>query len=403
MAKTVSEEYVDATLRRAINIRRYTAAQQRELLKLLEKADAELTAVLRTRLATFVGKTPDFTTKRYKALLDEIRKARTDALKAYKDTTRSSLQSLARDEHDAELAILKAVIPFEVSFAAADALRLRAIATSQPFQGRFLKDWFEGLERADRARIQQQLQLGLIQGDSVDQIVRRFVGTRAAGYTDGVMAVTRRDAIAIARTAINHVSNEARAMVWDENEGFFDAEVWTSVLDGRTTASCRARDGLANPVGDNPLPEELQPLVPAGIRPPGHFQCRSIMVAYINGLGLLGNRPTITDTRTRRAREIDFRKEARQSKQSIKDVRAQWAAENIGRVSAPTSYQEWLSGQPAAFQDSVLGKAKGKLFRSGGLKLDQFVDKAGNELTLAQLRQSDPAAFVRAGLDPNTP
>ena len=74
--------------------------------------------------------------------------------------------------------------------------------------------------------------------------------------------------------------------------------------------------------------------------------------------------------------------------------------ELIGNVPQHVTYQEWLSRQSASFQDEVLGKAKGKLFRLGKLPLDRFVDREGRELTLHQLAQLEREAFVRAGLNP---
>ena len=42
--------------------------------------------------------------------------------------------------------------------------------------------------------------------------------------------------------------------------------------------------------------------------------------------------------------------------------------------------QGWLGRQSAAFQDDVLGRTRGLLFRKGGLRLDRFVNRAGDEL-----------------------
>lgn len=78
--------------------------------------------------------------------------------------------------------------------------------------------------------------------------------------------------------------------------------------------------------------------------------------------------------------------------------RKAWAAENIGQVPAATTYQEWLTKQPTAFQDQVLGPKRGALFRKGELTLTQFVDRFGNSLTLEQLKELYPAAWARAGL-----
>jgi hypothetical protein len=69
-------------------------------------------------------------------------------------------------------------------------------------------------------------------------------------------------------------------------------------------------------------------------------------------------------------------------------------------VPAATSYQEWLKRQSKEFQEDVLGKTKARLFRDGKLPLDKFVNRLGDELTLAELAGMHSAAFKAAGLDP---
>jgi hypothetical protein len=397
---TFNEEYRDAALRHQIDLRRYSAGLNRRVARLLEEADRDLTEKLRTRLARFEGRELDFTGERWKALLTDIRGARAAALQQYKELVRSELGALAVVEGQAELDMLQSSIALELGFAAVTADQLRAIVSSKPFQGRFLRDWFSTLESADQARLTQALQLGMTNGEPVDDIVRRVVGTRKNNYTDGILSIARRDAQAIVRTAVNHVSNTARGYVWDANSDIIAAKVWVSTLDGRTSAVCRARDGHGTPVGGGELPPDIPPLIPANAKPPAHINCRSVMVAYIDGVGLLGNRPAVVDTRTRAKREIDFRRMAKESGKSIQDVRKDWALSNVGQVPATTTYQDFLKRQSASFQDEVLGRTKGKLFREGGLNVDQFVDRAGNELTLAQLADRKPEAFRAAGLDP---
>lgn len=399
---TSNEEYRDGALRHQIGLRRYSAGVARRINDLLAAADAELSILLRTRLTRFEGMDIDFTGDRWTQLLDDIRAARAELMSSYRDNLRPELSTLAVQEAAQELALLSAAIPIEVSFASVSADQLRAIATSRPFQGRFLKDWFQTLERADQIRLTQAIQLGMVEGEPVDNIVRRIVGTKANMFTDGILSVTRREAQAIARTAINHISNTAREYVWEENAEVITARIWHSTLDGRTSAICRARDGRAAPVGDSELPPGLKPLTPRDARPPAHMNCRSVMVAYIDGVGLIGNRPFVTDTRTPEAREIDFRAIARETGKDIRDVKKDWAARNIGRVPAQTTYEEFLRRQAPEFQDAVLGKTKGLLFRKGELTVSEFVDRSGNELTLSELAASRPEAFKLAGLDPNT-
>jgi SPP1 gp7 family putative phage head morphogenesis protein len=398
---TTNEEYRDAALRHQIGLRRYTAGLMKRIAALLEEADADLVRQLRERLAKFEGKPIDFTGERWKALITDLRGSRAVVLQAYKEMARGELYSLTTMEAERETTIIKTSVPFDLELAAVAADHLRAIVSARPFQGRLLKDWFAELESNDQRRLISAVQLGMVQGEPVDDIVRRVIGTRANQYADGILSITRRDANAIVRTAVNHVSNSARAAVWDANDDIITARIWSSTLDGRTSPVCRARDGHGSPVGDNELPPGIKPLIPRDARPPAHINCRSTMIAYIDGIGLVGRRPTVVDTRTRAKREVDFRKIAKQSGMSIQDVRAVWARRVVGGVPATTTYQDFLSRQAASFQDEVLGKAKGRLFRSGGLTLDQFVDRAGNELSLGQLAATRPEAFIRAGLDPD--
>ena len=67
-------------------------------------------------------------------------------------------------------------------------------------------------------------------------------------------------------------------------------------------------------------------------------------------------------------------------------------------VQQKTTYESWLRRQSAGFQDDVLGKTKGRLFRRGKLELDKFVDASGKTLTLNQLRKMEPEVFNRLKL-----
>lgn len=385
-----NDEYWDASLRHQIGLRRYGSGLTKRVARLLEEADRELTAMLRERLQRFEGKPVDFTSARWMALIDDIKAARAVAMKEYRQLSREELQTLGAMEGAREISLLTSAIPIEVSFAAVAVDQLRAIATSQPFQGRLLREWFQRLEAKDQAELKRVIQLGMTDGEPIDDIVRRVIGTRKKGYTDGVLSVTRRDAQAIVRTAVNHVSNTARNYVWEANSDIITARIWSSTLDGRTSAICRARDGKGTPTPGNTLPEGVLPLKPVNAKPPAHINCRSVMIGYIDGIGLVGKRPYVTDTRNRRRREIDFRKMAREQGRSIQDIRRDWAAENIGRVPADTTYEDFLRRQPATFQNEVLGVQKAKWFREGKLSLSEYVDRNGNEFTIQELLRSNP-------------
>jgi hypothetical protein len=69
-----------------------------------------------------------------------------------------------------------------------------------------------------------------------------------------------------------------------------------------------------------------------------------------------------------------------------------------GQVAGDLTYNNWLKSQSAEAQDHVLGKAKGKLFRQGGMSMDKFVDTTGHIYTLEELRRKDKALFTRLGI-----
>lgn len=407
---TANQDLFDAALRHQVALRRYSAGVLKRIKRLLEEADRDLAERLRLRLGRAIAD-GDPTGERLKALLADVRAMREAVHAQLRDLARGELDELAVLEGEWEHAIMSAAVPVELVVATAPLGRLKALVTSRPFQGRFLREWFSGLARQEQEALQQALRLGMANGETLDDIVRRVVGTRANKYADGILSTTRRNAEAVMRTAINHVSNAARAEVWDANADIIYALRWTATLDGRTSAVCRARDGDLAMQGGNPLPKGAQVLSPPDVRPPAHINCRSVMVAIFSPEGILGDRPFVRDTRGRNAREVDFRAQAKaqagdawkgmstaERNAAVRRQRDAWGEANIGQVPSATTYQEWMGRQDAAFQNEVLGVTKAQLFRGGKLTLDDFVDRAGRELTLDELRRRFPRAFESGGV-----
>lgn len=397
---SANENLFDASVRHQVGIRRFGAGEVLAILAILESADQDLARLLRRELSksrlTVVERR--FVNKRIGQILTVVFEARSETMRQVRKRLRSGLIGLAPSEAAFEQRLFRAAIPIDVTLNDPSLARLRAVVTSEPFDGRLLRQWNRSLALADRARLRTAITLGVTQQETIPQIVGRVAGTRARGFRDGVLAITRRNAEAVVRTAVNHVSNRARETFWDQNTELIQGLRWTATLDGSTTPICRARDGKVASIGGKPVPEEFDPLSPDAARPPAHVGCRSIMVAVLSPEGVVGKRPFVTDTRRGVQREVDFKKMAREQGRPIADVRREWARRNIGQVPAETTYGQWLNRQSAKFQDQVLGKTRGRLFRRGGLEVEQFVDRLGNELTLAQLARLRPGAFADAGV-----
>jgi SPP1 gp7 family putative phage head morphogenesis protein len=215
-----------------------------------------------------------------------------------------------------------------------------------------------------------EIRQGLVFSETPTEIGRRIFGTRALGGTDGTREITRRGAQTLSQTAMSAISNASRQEFYKKNRAI-RREQYVATLDSRTTPVCQALDGDVFPKGEGPIP-------------PLHLNCRSIRVPVIDGRKL-GKRPAVAATQ-------------KQLKGLRGPARTRAIDKLVGTVPSDTTYQRWLGGQTAGFQDEVLGPARGRLFRSGELDLKQFVDNSGDRLTLRQLYDRDPGAFQRANV-----
>lgn len=273
---------------------------------------------------------------------------------------------------------------------------LKALITHHPFEGQTMRQWATQLARDDLKRIAQEIKIGIVQGEPTPEIARRVVGSVNQRGKDGVTEITRRAATSITRTAVNSYSNAAKREFFKANADVFEMEIYVATLDSRTTPVCRANDGKQFPIGKGPIP-------------PLHWNCRSFRVAQIHGEAI-GSRPAKAVTNAQLLREyaakagikpVGNRASLPRGHKGAFDTFSRGRIRELtGVIDAKITYQVWLERQPSSFVVDVLGPTRAKLFRDGNLKLDRFVNRRGDELTLSQLARRDKAAFVAAGLDP---
>lgn len=350
---SVNDDLADALTRHQVGLHRLSNATVRKVLALLDKVTARIVA----RLA---GEMSDMSRARQAQLLDDlgamIKSAHVDAF----GQLRIDLDLLADYEADYQGDLFGRVLPVEWNVVRPSADQIIAAVNARPFQGKLLNEWYSDIADAAKERLRGTIRMGITEGRTIDQMVREVRGTRAGGFKDGILEVGRRQAEAVVRTATAHTANVARERVYERNSGLIKGVQWHSTLDGRTTAICRGRDGVIYPVGEGP-------------RPPAHWNCRSSAIPVVKSLRELG--------------------------MAARDLPQSTRASMNGQVAGDLNYSDWLRKQDAAFQETVLGKSKAKLFRDGGLSLDRFIDRAGNELTLEQLKRSEATAWTKAALN----
>ena len=358
---TVNEALLGAAITHEVGVQRYAAGLRNRIVGILNAADADIESKILTRYAAIAKRGIDIgpaTTKRLEQIRAEIRETLSVAYGRAGTVIKGELGDLAKQESAFQLSSIKKTIPVKVSFTAPAPTLLTAIADSFPLHGKLLKDWTAGLLDGQAERIDQAVKIGLVNGETVDQLATRVRGTAAAGYVDGVLEIGKRSAEAVVRTSVNAVTTRAREITYAENPDLVKGVRWVSTLDMRTTEICMARDGEVYPVDEGP-------------RPPAHWGCRSttapVLVSY-EELGIPLD-------------EVDGTR-----------------ASMDGQVPESWTYGDWLERQTNDTQEEILGPTKAALFRDGGVTLDKFVDESGRAYTIDELRKHDSSAFEKAGL-----
>lgn len=205
-------------------------------------------------------------------------------------------------------------------------------------------------EDIEISRLVTGVKSGFVQGMTTREIVKQVVGP------GGLADVSARNAATVVRTALNHVSTQAKEITYQKNADVVIGYELVVTLDSRTSAICRGW-----PHGKVYKPDDkFRP------QPPFHPNCRTTTAPAIS-------------------KDYDFLDAGAK--------RAARGADGGTQVDADTSYYQFLRQQPAWFQDEALGPVRGKIFRNAGLTPEEFraasVDGFGRPLTLKEMADVD--------------
>lgn len=199
-------------------------------------------------------------------------------------------------------------------------------------------------------RLVTGVKMGFVQGKTTRQIVKEVVG--AGGLAD----ISQRNAAALVKTAINHVSTQAKDVTYEKNKDIVEGYELVVTLDSRTSTICRSWP----PNKVYRLDDEYQP------KPPFHVACRTTTAPVISS-------------------EYDFL--------DVGAKRAARGAEGGTQVDANTSYYDFFARQPAWWQDKAIGPIRGAIFRNAGMSPEEFrvasVDGFNRPMSLAEMAEAD--------------
>lgn len=344
--------------RQQVMLERLKAGEVKKLATFLKQA----ADVIRRRLSQ--GELTDMERGRAELQLQTIRTELTAIYGQAGQTMVDGMKDYADFAGGYETRAIDAVLIHGVDVATPAANQIYAAAIARPMtSGKtatllepFISEWSSRSVTA----IENTVRQGFFEGRTNQQIVKDIIGTKANGYQDGIIDVTRRSAETVVRTSIQHVAQVARNEVYAANADIVARYEWVSTLDNRTSPSCRALDGREFEIGKGPLP-------------PLHPNCRSSTVPVINNKYI---RDTLQQGATRVSAD--------------------------GPVPANMSYYEWLKTQPADFQNEAIGPVRAQLLRDGGLSAQRFQElqlgRNFEPLTLDEMKKLEPVAFNRAGL-----
>lgn len=227
----------------------------------------------------------------------------------------------------------------------------------QGMRGQTVNSTLKAFTEQEAKRIVGEVILGVSQSKTNAEIIRILRGTKARQYQDGIINISARNAENLTRTLISHTANTARIETAKRNSDIVEKIRIIATLDGRTSTLCRSLDHTEHKISD-------------GMFPPFHVNCRSSFIMVL--------RPEYAG----------------------KDIKSKRASKDGYAEDMP--YYDWLKIQSPAFQDEVLGKFRGKLFRDGGLTTERFrvlqLDRKFKPLTLDEMRKLEPLAFERVAL-----
>tara|TARA_B100000678_G_scaffold237062_1_gene206782 strand:+ start:6012 stop:7076 length:1065 start_codon:yes stop_codon:yes gene_type:complete len=351
---TTPEQLIQQTSRHAVYLEGRKTAAANDIVELL--ADVEERVLGRLSRVDIT----QFSRARLEKLLSAIQGVMESAFTGdIKDAWRAQVIELADYEAGFEQRSLSSVtVNYDYVLPTATQIETAAFLTplsvTGPDKGKLLDAFYADWTQDQITRVNGAIRAGAVQGQTTGQIV--------SGLRDLELPINRRNLSTMVRTGLAHASTQARQATWNRNSDIVKGERMVAVLDMRTSTFCRSIDGKVYPLGEGP-------------RPPFHPGCRTTTVAALDDRFAF-----LEDDATRRARDES----------------------GVGYVDANTTYYSWLKTQPKDFIESVIGTTRTKLLLNGGISSERFAELQLNKnfkpLTLKQMKDLEPLAFMRAGL-----
>lgn len=347
--------YTDAAIRRAVYVERLKSGQRVDYDRVLAQVIPRIQSIL---LQYDVDNVADLSARQLSRLLNAITRELDKASSDFVKTLLAWMREFAHDQNDWNEEIMRRTLSEDsgivVPYKYTDAVVFGGLVGST---GMTIRDSLRATIDTQRQHLQRRIKIAAAQNLSMRDAARGIIGTKGALYRDGLFGQLRNFGHEVIGSTIQFAANSTNLAFLNKYQDYVTGYMWVAVLDSKTSATCRSLDGQVFKYGEGPVP-------------PAHPNCRSSIT------------PVFSST-------VEF-------------ARGLTRKASSGSIEAGMTYYQWLKTQSAAFQDSVLGKTRGLLFRRGGVSAEEFsrlnIGRNFEQLTLKELKRLRPEMFDAAGI-----
>jgi len=373
--KTIPNKLASAAIKDQVNLNRYSINLSKKVVELLDTAQSEIVAAIAKN-----DPTAPTMTKWKAARLEKLNEDISAILdSSFKDIKKTSLGELLQVGHTQASNVVSAtnkaigVDLFQVTLTPEN---VTAIVQNTMIDGNIIGAWWDKQKDTAKSKLvaqmaagTQALQIGMVQGESVGQLISRVRGTK---LTPGVMSVTKREAAALTRTSVMQVAGAVRHETLKANSDVLNGYEIVATLDDRTTLLCSALDGKRYDLDFQPIGHKIPYPIQGG--PPFHWGCRSCLVGITKSYAeLVGAKSPLPQ---KVIKELDA------------NIPIGERASMNGPVSGLQTYDDWIKFEPEDVQKEILGQGKWKLWKENKLDMADLINNAGRELTIKELQAS---------------
>lgn len=232
-----------------------------------------------------------------------------------------------------------------------DSLVNKIVKNSILSDGYTIKEGFEKLDTRLQETFQNQIRLGVLNGDTTQTIIKNLK-PYMTDFKDN-----RIDALV--KTALSTVVNNTRMETYKENEEIFKGYQWHATLDSRTRKEHFLLDGALWDINGKGLNEKGKKYKFRNA--PDGYRCRCVLLPI-----------------TKSYKELGL---------NIDEIPAGTRSSMNGYVPADLNATDWFEKQGKDFQKKYLGTQRYELFKSGKITLSDLVNQKGKVLTIQELKK----------------